>query len=97
MIELDGYIMAVIKDSESFYVFDSHARNWQGMPDENANAVVLEFSELNELQNHIETLESYLNVSIFEITPVHVHTSVQVHQLFDENNVRKKAMKSFCK
>ena len=49
---------------------------------------------LNELQNHIETLASYLNVSIFEITSVHVHASVMVHQLFVENNVRKKAMKS---
>lgn len=64
------------------------------MPDENSSAVVLEFSELNELQNRIETLATCLNVSIFEITPVHAHASVQVHQLFDENNVRKKAMKS---
>ena len=89
---LNGYVMAVIKDSESFYLFD--ARNWQQMADENGTAVVLEFSELNELQNHIETLASYLNVSIFEITPVHVHASVQVHQLVHENNVRKKTMKS---
>ena len=94
MIVLDGYIMAVIKDSESFYLFDSHARNLRGMPDENGTAVVLEFSKLNELQNHIETLASYLNVSIFEITPVHAHASFQVHQLLDENNVTKKAMKS---
>ena len=49
---------------------------------------------LNELQNHIETLASYLNASIFEITPVHVHASIMVHQLFVENTVRKKAMKS---
>ena len=48
---------------------------------------------LNELQNHIETLASYVNASIFEITPVHVHASV-IHQLFVENNVRKNAMKS---
>ena len=27
MIVIDGYIMAVIKDSESFYLFDSLARN----------------------------------------------------------------------
>ena len=38
--------MAVIKDSESFYLFDSHARNWREVPDENGTAVVLEFSEL---------------------------------------------------
>ena len=56
--------MAVIKDSESFYLFD--ARNWQQMADENGTAVVLEFSELNELQNHIETLASYLNELCYE-------------------------------
>ena len=76
MIVLDGYITAVIKDSESFYLFDSHARNSRGMPDENDTAVVLEFSELNELQNHIETSASYLNVSIIEITPVHAYASL---------------------
>ena len=76
MIVLDGYITAVIKDSESFYLFDSHARNSRGMPDENDTAVVLEFSELNELQNHIETLASYLNVSIIDITPVHAYASL---------------------
>ena len=37
--------------------------------------------ELNELQNHIETLASYLNGSFFEIIPVDVHASVQVHYL----------------
>ena len=68
--------MAVIKDSESFNLFDSHARNSRGIPDENGTAVVLEFSELNELQNHMETLASYLNVSIFEITPVHAHAGL---------------------
>ena len=61
---LNGYVMAVIKDSESFYLFD--ARNWQQMADENGTAVVLEFSELNELQNHIETLASYLNELCYE-------------------------------
>ena len=43
--------MAVIKTSDSLYLFDSHARNSLGIiPDENETAVVLKFSELNEFQ-----------------------------------------------
>ena len=47
MIVIDGYIMAVIKDSESFYLFDSLARNWRGMADANGTAFVLEYLEVS--------------------------------------------------
>ena len=40
--------MAVMKKSDFFYLFDSHARKSLGIPDENATAVVLKFFELGE-------------------------------------------------
>ena len=73
MLVLDGYVMAVIQKSDFLYLFDSHARNSLGIPDENGTAVVLKFSEVNEFQNHVETLGHCLNVEIFEITSVHMH------------------------
>ena len=41
MLVLDGYVMAVIKKSDFLYLFDSHALNSLGIPDENRTAVVL--------------------------------------------------------
>ena len=40
MLVPDGYAMAVIKKSDFLYLFDSHARNSLGIPDENGTAVV---------------------------------------------------------
>ena len=40
MLVFDGYAMAVIKKSDFLYLFDSHARNSLGIPDENGTAVV---------------------------------------------------------
>ena len=76
MLVLDGYVMAVIQKSDFLYLFDSHARNSLGIPDENGTAVVLKFSELDEFQNHVETLGHCLNVETFEITSVHMHANV---------------------
>ena len=39
----------------SFYLFDSNARNCLGTPDESGTAISLEFTELDEFQNHLET------------------------------------------
>ena len=44
------------------FMFDSHARNCLGTPDENGSAIGLEFTELDEFQNHLETLACCLNV-----------------------------------
>ena len=56
MLVLDGYVMAAIKKSDFMYLFDSHARNSLGIPDENGTAVVLKFSDLDEFQNRVKTL-----------------------------------------
>ena len=42
---LKGYMMALIKQVECFYLFDPHARNCFGMPDPNGTAVVMQFAE----------------------------------------------------
>ena len=85
MLVLDGYVMAVIQKSNCFYLFDSHARNSLGIPDENGTAVVLKFSKLDEFQNHVETLGHCLNVETFEITSVHMH-AINVCAAFSEQS-----------
>ncbi len=34
---LEGYMMALVKQTDNFYLFDSHARNSCGMPDLHTN------------------------------------------------------------
>jgi hypothetical protein len=40
---LEGYMMALMKQTDFFYLFDSHARDSSGMPDPNGTAVVMKF------------------------------------------------------
>ena len=86
MLVLDGYVMTVIKKSDFLYLFDSHARNSLGIPDENGTAVVLKFSELDEFQNHVKTLGHCLNVRIFEIASVYMHANVCAAQLSEQSH-----------
>ena len=41
---LEGYMMAFIKQTDFFYLFDSHARDSSSMPDPNGTAVVMKFA-----------------------------------------------------
>ena len=43
---LEGYMMALIKQTDFFYLFDSHARDSSGMPDPNGTAVVMKFANI---------------------------------------------------
>ena len=53
-IILDGYVMALIKHTDnSIYVFDSHARNEYGMPDDNGTAVVMKCCDITKLYQYL--------------------------------------------
>ena len=68
---LGSYMTALIKDLDSsFYLFDAHARNGNGMPDPNGTAVVMKYSSLSEVEEHICSLSSELNTNLFEVVPV---------------------------
>ena len=41
---LEGYMMAIIKQLNYFYIFDSHARDLNGMPDPNGTAIVIKLA-----------------------------------------------------
>ena len=47
---LEGYMMALIKQTEFFYLIDSHARDLNGMPNPNGTAVVMKFANILELE-----------------------------------------------
>ena len=68
---LESFMIALIKGLDStFYLFDSHARNNNGMPDSNGTAVVMKFYNLSELQHHLSSLSNELNTNLFEVVPV---------------------------
>ena len=43
---LEGYMMALVKQTDNFYLLDSHARDSCGMPDPNGTAVVMKFTNI---------------------------------------------------
>ena len=69
-IILDGFVMGLMKFLDSFYVFDSHARNCSGMPDPNGTAVIMKCSTINILFEYLCDLAFELNTDIFEVVPV---------------------------
>ncbi len=53
---LEGYMMALIKQMDSFYLFDSHARDSCGMPYLDGTVVVMKFTNIQELEQHMYSL-----------------------------------------
>ena len=47
---LEGYMMALIKQTEFFNLIDSHARDLNGMPNPNGTADVMKFANILELE-----------------------------------------------
>ena len=72
---LEGYMMALIKQTIFFYFFDSHARDFNGMPDSNGTAVVMKFTNILELEQFLLSLSTQLHTNLFEIVPVHLEKS----------------------
>ncbi len=69
IVILQGYMMALVKQTDNFYVFDSHARDSYGMPDPNGTAVVMKFCNIHELEQYLYCLSIELHSNIFEVVP----------------------------
>ena len=70
---LEGYMMALIKQTDFFYLFDSHARDSSGMPDPNGTAVVMKFVNILELEQYLYSVSMTLHANLFEIVPVQLN------------------------
>ena len=70
---LEGYMMALIKQADALYLFESHARDFSGMPDPNGTAVVMKFTDILELEQYLYCLSMKLHTNSFEIVPVQLN------------------------
>ena len=66
-------MMALIKQTDFFYLFDSHARDCSGMPDPNGTAVVMKFANIVGLEQYLYSLSMTLHANSFEIVPVQLN------------------------
>ena len=55
-IVLEGYMITLIKQTDFFYLFDSHAKDSSGMHDPNGTAVVMKFTNTPELEQYLHYL-----------------------------------------
>ena len=69
----EGYMMALIKQRDNFYLFDSHAKDSCGMPASNGSAIVMKFTDVHELEQYLYSLSIELHSNIFEIVPVQLN------------------------
>ena len=78
ILVLQGYMLAVLKSVDSYYLFDSHSRNPSGLPVENGGtAVMLQFSNKINFFNHVTHLSRTLHVENFEIVPITMTCSTE--------------------
>ena len=67
-----------------FYLFDSHARDFNGMPDPNGTAVVMKFNNALELEQYLYCLSIKLHANLYEIVPVKVNKSTTAQQILSK-------------
>jgi hypothetical protein len=79
---LEGYMMALMKQVDFFYLFDSHARDSNGMPDPNGT-VVMKFANILELEQYLYSLSMTLHANLFEIVPVRLNVCNDAEQKND--------------
>ena len=93
---LEGYMMALMKQADFFYLFDSHARDSNGMPDPNGTAVVMKFANILELEQYLYSLSMTLHANLFEIVPVRLNVCNAAEQknacVKDQEYVQKKRL-----
>ena len=65
---IEGYMMALIKQTEYFYLCDSH-----GMPDPNGTAVVMKFKSILYLEQYLYSVSTELHINLFEIVPLQLN------------------------
>ncbi|CAB4002039.1 Hypothetical predicted protein [Paramuricea clavata] len=89
-------MMALMKQADFFYLFDSHARDSNGMPDPNGTAVVMKFANILELEQYLYSLSMTLHANLFEIVPVQLNICKASEQksksVKDQENVQKKRL-----
>ena len=84
ILVLEGYMMALIKQNECYYLCDSHARDSTGMPCENGTAVVMKFDNMSCFEQHLYCLSLELHSNLFELVSV---------QLFDLESKKEQLKK----
>ena len=69
---LEGYTMYVSKSCNYIWLFDSHARDLNGMPSETGAAVLICFSDLAEIVDHLRILATKLHTKCYETVCLHL-------------------------
>jgi hypothetical protein len=86
---LEGYMVAIIKQTDFFYLFDSHARDMSGMPDPNGTAVMMRFTNILELEQYLYCLSSELHTNSYEIVPIQVNKFISASDIQEKNRLQK--------
>ena len=71
--------IAVLTNSTSLFIFDSHSRDNSGMPCPNGTAVVMKFDNVDNTASYICELAHELSACLFHLTLWHAQADVQCH------------------
>ncbi len=62
--------MVLIKQNDVFYLFDSHVRDLNSMPNPNGTAIFMKFTSILHMEQHLSSLFISLHVNLFELVAV---------------------------
>ncbi len=63
-------MMALIKQNNIFYLFDSHDRDLNGMPNPNGTAIVMKSTSILDMEQDLSSLSISLHVNLLELVAV---------------------------
>ena len=95
MLFVGDTTLSLLWNTKSFYLFDSHSRDEQGMPTANGTGVLMQFSKLSDVQTYI--IECYLTscesklVQIQYIT-IKIDASEEASSVATKSNCNKRKL-----
>lgn len=75
-----GTTISIFEFDNCLFVFDSHARNHQGLPCDEGQAVLLLFEDQNQLLHYLKV--AYLNKQ-YNLSPVYINVNTHRQEIFD--------------
>ena len=101
LIESDGCFICVndstnlvIKQDDKLYLFDSHARNANGLQDSNGCSIVIQMNDENHLYEHLCLFVKYDNLVQFEITGISIKIIKGKGQIYETGKKYKTCLRN---
>ena len=72
LLILSDSCVSIVNDNDTFWVFDPHSRNEEGLPSSSGTSILLHFENFVNLCTYVEKISQMNNYNMYELTPVEI-------------------------